>query len=265
MRNVFAIIGIALIAVSCEKELDFHYHEVESQLVIEGNTSLEGSSVTLTMTTPMGIPMDTKHISNAEVSLIDLTDGITRKLHVNQNGVFCDATPGVIGHDYRVDISYNGNNYMSISKMRPATQIVNLEFQWIKMPYDYVAVLQISFMDLESKEDCYWVKLYRNDEPYMWILSDDRSAVDGIINEVTMTSRKDVNEEDEKNVLIDGDEIKVVIAPICRDMYDYLIAIQSDSNGPQMFTGGRCLGYYMASSEVESSITFHPDSMSIYN
>ncbi len=69
----------------------------------------------------------------------------------------------------------------------------------------------------------------------MWLLSDDRSAVNGVINEVTMTSRKDIDEEDGKSVLKDGDEVKVIIAPIDRRMYDYLIAIQSDSNGPSMF------------------------------
>lgn len=265
MKRVLGIFGLALMLVSCEKELDFHYHEVESQLVIEGLTSCAGTSVSLTKTIPMDEPMDTKSVTDAKILLTDLTDGLDREVFVDKNGVFYDAVPGIVGHDYRIDVFYKGNQYTSMCTMLPPTQIINLQFQWIKMPYDYVAVLQITFYDLDSKDDCYWIKLYRNGQPYMWLLSDDRSAVNGIINEVTMTSRKDVNEEDEKSVLKDGDEIKVTIAPITRNMYDYLIAIQSDSNGPKMFAGDYCLGYYMASNETESSIIYHPDSMSIFH
>lgn len=265
MKNIYIIIVLALVLVSCEKELDFQYHDVESQLVIEGKTSCEGTTVMLTTTCPMGEHMDTTPITDAEVRLVDLTTGIEKELAINKDGIFCDVTPGITGHDYKIDVSYKNNNFASICTMRPATKIVGLQFQWIKMPYDYVAVLQIAFVDLDTPDDCYWIKLYKNGLPYMWILSDDRSAVNGIISEVTMTSRKDVAEEDEKSVLIDGDEIKIVIAPISRSMYDYLIAIQSDSNGPRMFIGDFCLGYYIASDETESSIIFHPDSMDIFN
>lgn len=265
MKRVLGIIGLALFLVSCEKELDFQYHEVESQFVIEGFTSCEGTSVILTSTCPMGEPMDITPITDATVKLTDLTTGIEKMLVANKDGIFSDITPGFVGHNYKVDVSYKNNTYVSTCTMLPATQILGLQFQWIKMPYDYVAVLQISFFDLDSKDDCYWIKIYRNGEPYMWLLSDDRSAVNGIINEVTMTSRMNVDEEDEKSVLKEGDEIKVVIVPTSRNMYDYLIAIQSDSNGPRMFSGDFCLGYYMASNETESSIIFHPDSMEIFN
>lgn len=263
MRKVLGIIGLLTILVSCEKELDIHYHDVESRLVIEGHTSDAGTYVMLTRTTPMGEPMDTKPITDAEVSLVDLTDDIELELNVNDKGVFHDATPGITGHEYKINIVQNGNTYVSVCTMRPATQIVDFGFQWIKMPYDYVAVLQISFLDLESEEDCYWIKLYRNDESYMWILSDDRGTVNGIISESTMTSRKNVDEEDEKSVLKEGDEVKVVITSVSREMYDYLVAIQSDSNGSGMFNGDFCLGYYLAANDAEATIIFHPDEMDI--
>lgn len=265
MRQVLGIIALLLLLVSCEKELDFHYHMVDSKFVIEGHTSEFGTSVLLTQTCPMGEPMDVTPITDADIYVTDLTNGDERKLKLNNDCIFYDPIPGIAGHDYKIEVLRRGNKYEASCVMRPATEIVGLKFQWIKMPYDYVAVLQISFLDLKSKDDCYWIKIYRNDEPYMWLLSDDRSAVKGVISEVTMTSRKDVDEEDDKSVLRDGDEVKVVIAPILRSMYDYLIAIQSDSNGPKMFSGAFCLGYYMASSETESSITFHPDKMSIFN
>lgn len=259
------ILAMTLLFISCEKELDFNYHDVESQLVIEGITTNMGTSVTLTHTTPMGDPINTRFITDASVRLTDLSSGDERILVANLNGEFCDNVPGIVGHNYKIDISYQGKNYSSLSSMKPASQIDDLQFQWIKMPYDYVAVLRISFCDFETKDDCYWIKLYRNDAPYMWILSDDRSAVNGMISEVVMTSRKKNDEEDDKKVLKDGDEVKVVLTPISRLMYDYLSSIQSDSNGVRMFSGDFCLGYYFASTNSTASIIFHPDNLSSLN
>lgn len=33
----------------------------------------------------------------------------------------------------------------------------------------------------------------------------------------------------------------------------------ADSSGPAMFSGGRCLGYFIATSPVERSVVFRPD------
>ena len=58
MRQLILIISSLLVLLtSCEKELDFKYHDVESQLVIEGNVTQDGTIVALTYTTPMGEPM----------------------------------------------------------------------------------------------------------------------------------------------------------------------------------------------------------------
>ena len=98
----------------------------------------------------------------------------------------------------------------------------------------------------------------------MWLLSDDRKSVDGIINEVTMTSRKDISEEDDATVLRDGDVVSVTVAPISRAMYDYLTALKSDSNGPRMFEGDYCLGYFMAAPISKSEIIYRPSEMKEY-
>lgn len=55
MKKIFAIIVLLSILVSCEKELDFRYHDVDSQLVIEGRTSESGTTVSLTRTCPMDL------------------------------------------------------------------------------------------------------------------------------------------------------------------------------------------------------------------
>ncbi len=258
MRHCILLI-LTVLLTSCEKELDFKYHDVDSQIVIEGAITQQGASVLLTETTPMDEKLNLTPIRNADVVICDLNTGDRRILYLNEAGCFADDIPGIIGHEYRINISYKEKSFEAESKMRPASQILGMEFQWIKMPYDYVAVLQVTFTDNDTDDDCYWIRLYRNDEPYMWIVSDDRRALNGVISEVVMTSRKDIDEEDERSVLKDGDVVSATVAPISRNMYDYLIAIQADSNGPRMFIGDFCLGYFLAAPVSESSIIFKPD------
>lgn len=260
MRYFIFLIIIVFLS-SCEKELDFTYHEVASQIVIEGNITQDGTIVKVTQTTPMNEKLDSSPLTDVEVRIFDLTTNSSRILSMNEHGLFKDEIPGVEGHEYKLSVNHLDNNYESTSLMRSISYIVAMDFQWIKMPYDYVAVLQISFTDNQTDDDCYWIRLFRNGEPYMWIVSDDRRAVNGIISEVVMTSRKDIDEEDEDAVLKDGDVVSASVAPISRDMYDYLTAIQSDSNGPRMFSGDFCLGYFLAAPISESSIVFKPSEM----
>ncbi len=264
MRHCFLLILIVFF-VSCEKELDFKYHDVESQTVIEGAVTQQGTSVLITETTPMDEKLDLTPITNANVVISDLSTGEKRNLYPNASGRYADNVPGIVGHDYRINVSYEEKSFEAECKMPSISQILGLEFQWIKMPYDYVAILQVTFTDNDTEDDCYWIRLYRNDEPYMWIVSDDRRAVNGVINEVVMTSRKDLDEEDEKSALRDGDVVLASVAPISREMFDYLNAIQADSNGPRMFTGDYCLGYFLAAPISEATIVFKPDKMTVFN
>ena len=266
MKIYFYIILPILVfsLLSCEKELNFKYHNVEPQLVIEGVLSQEEARVCLSNTTPMNEKIENDYLTDAVVYLRDNSSSQIEILHPNRDGIYTSKFDPSIGDEYELIVERNGKVYSSSCMMRPATRILGLLFQWIKMPYDYVAVLQITFIDFESIDDCYWIKIYRNDEPYKWIISDDRSAVTGVITEVIMTTRKDLKEEDEKDILEDGDEVRVVINTISREMYDYLTAIENNSNGQTMFEGEFCLGYFMASDSVSDTIIFHPDKITQY-
>ena len=78
----------------------------------------------------------------------------------------------------------------------------------------------------------------------------DKGDVAGVLTAVTMTSRNDTDAEDDESVLYDGDVISVSISTVSRVMYDYLEALQNDISGPAIFTGDKCLGYFMATSPV---------------
>ncbi len=262
----YLYIGIFLIILSsCSKDLDLEYHEIEPLTVIEAELTPAGAKVSITLTTPMDHPMDRTRLTDASVALIDLSSEIEYTLKADADGYFTDSTPGIPGHDYRLIVEKDGFTYEAESHMYPPTEILSLEFNWINMPYDQVAVLQAQYTDNPNEsQDCYWIKLYRNGEIYSWQEQDDRGAIDGVATFFTMTSRRDTDEEEDDEVLFDGDEMTFTVAQITKEMHDYLEAFKNGRNGPAMFSGSRVLGYFLASSPVSKSIIFHPDEIPEY-
>ncbi len=258
--------ALCIMASACSKDLDFKYHDIEPLTVIEAELTPEGAKVGITLTTPMDEPMDRTRLTDATVTLRDLTDGTECILAADAEGYFRDSTPGVAGHDYRLTVERAGKVYESVTRMYPPTEIVSLEFNWIHMPYDQVAVLQAQYLDdPATRQECYWVKLYRNGEIYSWQEQDDRGAIDGVATFFTMTSRRDTDEEDDDEVLFDGDVMTFTVTQISKEMHEYLEALKNDSNGPAMFRGARVLGDFLASSPLSRSITIPPDQIPDYN
>ncbi|MDE7336127.1 MAG: hypothetical protein K2N10_07450, partial [Muribaculaceae bacterium] len=180
-------------------------------------------------------------------------------------GYYRNPDAGIDGHRYRLTVERNGQSFESETRMFGPTTIESLEFNWISMPYDDVAVLQGRFTDdTATTGDCYWVKIYRNGKIYQWGEVDDRGAVGGLCTYLTMTSRKDTDAEDDESVLFDNDVVTMTVCRISKEMHNYLEALANDSNGPAMFTGSRCLGYFLASSPAEKTIVFHPDEIPNY-
>ncbi len=253
------------VLVSCEKELDFDYRDIDPILVIEASLDDLGARVSLTETTPMDQPMDRTRLTDAVVTVEDLTAGDMLPLVPDEDGLYVSQFAGVTGHEYRLNLRRGDKTYASECVMPEKVVIENMEFGWIRMPYDHVAVLKVSFKDISATPgDCYWVRVYRNGEPYMWTETTDNVAADGVIDEVMMTSRMDISEEEDDTVLRDGDVVTATVTPISRAMYDYLVAISNGSNGPAMFTGDFCLGYFLAAPVTAKTITFHPAEMPYY-
>ena len=88
-------------------------------------------------------------------------------------------------------------------------------------------------------------------------MSHGSGAIDGILNQTTFTTRQNPDDEDDKDNLKDGDELTVTVSPVSLEMYDYLVGISSDSNGPAMFDGDFCLGYFLAAETAQSTIVFN--------
>lgn len=258
MKPIHSIIIPALLAVSCSRNIDFEYIDIEPLTVIEGNLTPDGIKVSLTLTTPMDEPMNRTRLTDAIVTLTDMTDGETIALEPDDENYFVNSTPGVVGHQYRLTVVRNGNEYSAETRMYGPTEIVGAGFSWISMPYDEVAVLQAQYVDGTESGECYWVRLYRNGEILSWSETDDRIAVNGVCTYTDMITRKNPDPDDE-DALKPGDELTIRICRISRAMHTYLETIANDSNGTKLFSGDRVLGYFLATSPTATTLTYIPD------
>lgn len=261
MTKYFVAVAITAVLSSCEKEIDFEYHDIPGQQVIEGLLTQDGISVELTETVPTDEPFSTSHITDAFVTLKDITAGTAYALAPDDKGIFtCPGLTGEAGHTYLLTVTVGDRTYSSESTMLPPTEIVSAEFNWIKMPYDDVAVLRVQFREDSDPETQYWLRVFRNGEIYEWQAIESRNAVNGIVTGMMMTSRKDTEEEDDDMVLRDGDVVGIEVLTISRTMADYLNSLSNgDYNGNRMFAGPYCLGYFLSAPMAKTSLTFHPD------
>lgn len=259
--NYIFSIAAMLALTSCEKEIDFEYKDIPEQLVVEGLLTQEEVSVRLSRTVPTDEPFKDNMVTDARVTVIDKTAGETYFLKAEENGVFSHhELLGETGHEYELTVSVGEDRYASSSRMLKKSEIVGAEFNWIKMPYDDVAVLKVQFTEAGDMHTQYWLRVYRNGEPYEWQAIESRNAVDGLVTGMMMTSRKDIDEEDDDEVLRDGDIIDIEVLTISTEMADYLNSLNNgDYNGNQMFSGSYCLGYFLAASISRTQLTYHPD------
>lgn len=255
----------ALIAMtSCEKEIDFEYHDIPSQQVIEGLLTQEGASVRLTETVATDEPFPDKTVTDAIVVIKDLTTDESFNLLPDADGIFTDAQlRATTGHDYELTVSIGDDRYSSSCRAIAPTEIKSAEFNWIKMPYDDVAVLKVEFTANSDPNVSYWLRVFRNGEAYQWQAIGSRNEVNGRVTGMMMTSRRDIDQEDDATVLNDGDVVDIEVLPITRYMGEYLESLNNgDYNGFRMFSGSYCLGYFLAAPVSKTQIIYHPDDIS---
>lgn len=258
----YIILDVVLtVLTACEKEIEFEYHDIPEQQVIEGMLSQKDVRVRLTKTIAIDEPFNHNTMTDATVTVTDKTSGRTFFLTPDDTGTFINVDlTGQTGHEYELTVSIGTDRYTSTSKMSAPSEIVSAEFNWIKMPYDDVAVLKVLFTEDKDATTSYWLRVYRNGEPYQWQTISSHNAVDGLVRGLMMTSRKDIGKEEDDTVLREGDIIDIEVMPVAKVMADYLNSLNNgDFNGYQMFSGSYCLGYFLAAPVSRTQLTYHPD------
>lgn len=253
-----------LIAPACQKDIDFEYHEIDPITVIEANLNTTSVSVIITETTPVDEPMNRTRYTDAEVVLTDLSTGSASALAPDDDGVYTDGKAGIPGHCYRLDVRRGAESFSSTCDMLMPAVIVDFQFIRIETPMVKAVAAQVAFVDPpDTRGDCFIVSFFRNGILFSrGTISDIQTTSAGILIASCMAEAAgDIPEgvdysDDADRVLEDGDIMTATVTPVSRAYYDYIVALNSGSNGPLMFSGDFCLGYFLAAPESSISRTF---------
>ncbi len=250
------LLTLCVMLLSCEKELDFHYHDIPALPVAEVFLTQDGAYSKLTHTTPMGEPLDTVPQTDGSITLNDLTSGEMFPLLPDQEGIYRSATPGVPGHEYQIIIEREGKRFEATGRMTPEVPITGLSFTSYKMPYGDSGLLDVKLKDIDPEiGTAYWIRLMRNGKIWKWSMATDYGAQDGIVTCFFTLGKINEQPEDEDD-LEDGEVITALVTAISRDFLNYLQAVSSDASGNIMFEGGKCLGFFLPAYVSEASVTY---------
>ena len=242
--------------ISCEREIDIDYHQVEPIYVVEAYVNDEGMQARITQTNDMDDNTTESDISQATVVLTG-SDGSTTRLPYTGNGYYKASATGTAGIEYRIDIDLDGHHFTSTSTMQQTPELTQFRFVWKKVLSERFLVGELSFLDIPNESNWYFFHISRNGIGYRWAVKRDDTDPNKEMQQFFNIAREG---SDDKDMLHDGDNLRIEMRAIDQRSYEYLYSMQimdnTGTNPIQNFTGG-CLGYFSAYSQIMFYETFY--------
>jgi len=265
MKKLMTITTLLLLLVSCEKEIDIHYHEIDPMVVIEGRVNNEGTKVSVRRSRSVNDSVQGPSLPGAIISIHD--NGVEHRLTYDpKDGCYRSDLIGVAGHNYRMTVDFEGKRYEASSTMPAHSNILSTNFYWFTIVDERLLVDVLWATDPDPEQRNYF--LYRVDRhsshphitpkmqkrAYRWSVFDDRGNPPGMVfHDIHCMMERTALDDEEDNwehILYDGDTIMIQLHTIDLPAYDYfrtLFAGQGQGANPINNVSGGCLGYFMAS------------------
>ncbi len=255
MRKYIFFALLVFCFVSCQDKIDIHnrLNGGQIQLVVDaflhGNDSVNVPTVKLTTSQYFYDNSAPAPATGAVVTLVDLTS--------SKSYPFSEAYPGIyritpafspepskdtvlsLGHAYRLEIHYQGEDYAAHSEMKRVVPIDSIKFQHRKNAIgdeqkDYIA--EFFATDPPGVGDRYWIRYYHNGVrdtsiSYIGLGYDANAFPNGIAdNEVFILPLRQgyINNLDHK--WEDGDTIRVELFSITDSTTQFLSQLSTQSN-----------------------------------
>ena len=246
-RLIYVLLFLCL--VSCEKEIDIDYHEADSRYVVEGRINATSTEIRVSRTNAMDNNSTGSDVNNATV-VITGDDGTRATIPFAKNGYYRSKFKGVAGTEYQLEVDVDGYHFTSTSTMQRTPRMNEFRLVWKKMLNQRYLFGDLRLQDISNETNWYFMHIYRNGIGYRWaVMKDDKNPNKELQQLFTFFRDGDKGGD----VLLDGEELKIVIRSIDQRAYDYLYSMQQMSstgtNPIENFTGG-CLGYFSAYSEI---------------
>lgn len=269
MRNLYILL-LLLLTLSCQKEIELDYRDIEPVVSIEGRVTNEQVYVLITRTRSMNDSVKSRGIGGAVVT-ISSEDGTEQLVYDARDGYYRPASgmKGVPGRTYRLDVTLDGHQYAASSTMPRQAPIVSTQFIWQSLLDNGMLMYEMWASDPEPDvRNYYWYRVDRRaqdpkvrqkqgTDAYRWSSFDDRGAINAriyrdimCVNEEMMDGQ-DIEDDQLKSILFDGDTITLQLMTIDRAMFEYYQSLsvgQRMGANPISNISGGCLGYFAAGS-----------------
>ena len=269
MRNLYILL-LLLLTLSCQKEIELDYRDIEPVVSIEGRVTNEQVYVLITRTRSMNDSVKSRGIGGAVVT-ISSEDGTEQLVYDARDGYYRPASgmKGVPGRTYRLDVTLDGHQYAASSTMPRQAPIVSTQFIWQSLLDNGMLMYEMWASDPEPDvRNYYWYRVDRRakdpkvrqkqgTDAYRWSSFDDRGAINAriyrdimCVNEEMMDGQ-DIEDDQLKSILLDGDTITLQLMTIDRAMFEYYQSLsvgQRMGANPISNISGGCLGYFAAGS-----------------
>ncbi len=270
MRKLLYIVSLLLVVVACQKEIELDYRDIEPVVSIEGRVTNEQVYVLITRTRSMNDSVKGRGIGGAVVT-ISSEDGTEQLVYDVRDGYYRPASgmKGVPGRTYRLDVTLDGHQYAASSTMPRQAPIVSTQFIWQSLLDNGMLMYEMWATDPEPDvRNYYWYRVDRRakdpkvrqkqgTDAYRWSSFDDRGAINAriyrdimCVNEEMMDGQ-DIEDDQLKSILFDGDTITLQLMTIDRAMFEYYQSLsvgQRMGANPISNISGGCLGYFAAGS-----------------
>lgn len=269
MRNLYILL-LLLLTLSCQKEIELDYRDIEPVVSIEGRVTNEQVYVLITRTRSMNDSVKGRGIGGAVVT-ISSEDGTEQLVYDARDGYYRPASgmKGIPGRTYRLDVTLDGHQYAASSTMPRQAPIVSTQFIWQSLLDNGMLMYEMWASDPEPDvRNYYWYRVDRRakdpkvrqkqgTDAYRWSSFDDRGAINAriyrdimCVNEEMMDGQ-DIEDDQLKSILFDGDTITLQLMTIDRAMFEYYQSLsvgQRMGANPISNISGGCLGYFAAGS-----------------
>jgi hypothetical protein len=251
MKNIIFVLFISVFFISCEQVIDLEVKEGKSQLVVDAwlTQSIDQQKITLTLSQGYFDNSGTKPALGATVIVYnqDSTQHEFKDLKGTGEYTYQPKTKEYIkiGQPTALYIKYGGEEYYSLSVLKPVPKIDSVTYEVFSFPITppnggpkdgYLA--QFYAKDFVGEGDTYMVRSYKNDTlrflPADITLAYDAgfspgSKSDGLL--FILPIRQAINQQ----LFVDKDKLKVELYSIPQEAYYFLFQLKQESSNGGIF------------------------------
>lgn len=252
MKKIFYIFAATML-LSCTKEIEIDYNNIEPVPVIEGYLSPDNAGVKITSTRNMCDSVKTSGVKAESVKIV-MPDGTETVLEFQSDGFYRPVTKiePSDGETYTLKVVIDGVEYSGASTLPRKVEITEPQFVWANM-MDWMQVLEFETLNVPENGEVYgWARIYRNGKIYF---SDAGKCKGNSPFDIGLYYDSDM-ENDPEMILYDGDILSLEFRTIDEKVYTYLSEYNSTKMNPKQFfsasaEGKTCLGYFAVYNSVK--------------